>query len=630
MYNTIGCGKWGFTMNRKYRSLMLTIVDLIVVGLSYFLALWIRFDFSFRDIKYFRELLQLMPYIIIIYFVFYKLFKVDKTLWSSPSVDEALRVSISSGFSAVIVYFLIKYIGNHSVPLSVAVIAGFIIILVLEFLRFGYRAYRTLLTIQNNTNPNFKRTLIIGAGQAGQLLLKEILNNKAYQNNIIGFLDDDPLKVKKIIGGFPVLGCSNDVVHLVHEHKIDVIYIAMPSVSIKRQNEIAKLCYETGKKAIVLTSTEDMMTSAGIRRNLREINIEDLLGRKEIKLENNELEQLLKDKRILISGAGGSIGSELVRQIIKFNPKSIVMMDINENSLYEIQQEFNIQRKEGVITDVTNYYPIITSVRDYYGLELVFEAGKFDVVFHAAAHKHVPLMETMPLEAIKNNIFGSYNMIEMAKRYKVGTFVSISTDKAVNPTNVMGATKRFVEKMIQAETSNSTTKFVAVRFGNVLGSNGSVIPLFKKQIASGGPVTVTHPDIIRYFMTIPEAVSLVLQAATYGDGGEIFVLDMGEPVRIVDLAEKMIFLAGYRPNIDIEIKYTGLRPGEKLYEELLMDEEGLAPTPNKLIRVAMPMRINRDELQLELAKLKKAISSHLSREEIIEVLQEVVTTYKPS
>ena len=617
-------------MGAKYRSFLLTLTDLAIVVASYYLALWIRFDFSLAETTYFRELSQFVPYIVLVYFILFRIFKVDKTLWSSPSVDEALRVSLAAGTSATIVYLIMEVTQHHVIPTSVCIIAGILIILILEFLRFGYRVYRTLITIQKNTNPNHKRTIIVGAGEAGHLLLKEILNNKVYKNNVIGFIDDDPLKVKKMISGFPVLGKTDDVLRIVSDHNIEIIYVAMPSVSVKRQNEIAKLCYETGKKVNILSGSEDMITAAGVRRNLREINIEDLLGRKEIQLQNSELEQLIESKRILVTGAGGSIGSELVRQLIRYNPATIVMMDISENSLYELQQELNIKRKDGLINQTTSFYPIITSIRDLKGLDLVFEKGKFDVIFHAAAHKHVPLMETMPSEAVKNNIFGSHNMIELAKKYKVETFVSISTDKAVNPTNVMGATKRFVEKMIQAEREGCCTKFVAVRFGNVLGSNGSVIPVFKKQIASGGPLTVTHPEIIRYFMTIPEAVSLVLQAATYGEGGEIFVLDMGDPVKILDLAEKMITLAGYKPYEDIDIKFTGLRPGEKLYEELLMDEEGLGQTPNPLIKVAEPMHIKREEILRDLEKLRRVMNDDITRGQVITVLQEVVHTFMPS
>ncbi len=617
-------------MGAKYRSFLLTLTDLAIVVASYYLALWIRFDFSLAETTYFRELSQFVPYIVLVYFILFRIFKVDKTLWSSPSVDEALRVSLAAGTSATIVYLIMAVTQHHVIPTSVCIIAGILIILILEFLRFGYRVYRTLITIQKNTNPNHKRTIIVGAGEAGHLLLKEILNNKVYKNNVIGFIDDDPLKVKKMISGFPVLGKTDDVLRIVSDHNIEIIYVAMPSVSVKRQNEIAKLCYETGKKVNILSGSEDMITAAGVRRNLREINIEDLLGRKEIQLQNSELEQLIESKRILVTGAGGSIGSELVRQLIRYNPATIVMVDISENSLYELQQELNIKRKDGLINQTTSFYPIITSIRDLKGLDLVFEKGKFDVIFHAAAHKHVPLMETMPSEAVKNNIFGSHNMIELAKKYKVETFVSISTDKAVNPTNVMGATKRFVEKMIQAEREGCCTKFVAVRFGNVLGSNGSVIPVFKKQIASGGPLTVTHPEIIRYFMTIPEAVSLVLQAATYGEGGEIFVLDMGDPVKILDLAEKMITLAGYKPYEDIDIKFTGLRPGEKLYEELLMDEEGLGQTPNPLIKVAEPMHIKREEILRDLEKLRRVMNDDITRGQVITVLQEIVHTFMPS
>jgi FlaA1/EpsC-like NDP-sugar epimerase len=416
----------------------------------------------------------------------------------------------------------------------------------------------------------------------------------------------------------------------VNTHQIEVIYVAMPSVQLAEQKRVIEKCYETGCKVKVLTSTQDMISSNGIKRSLREIGIEDLLGRESIQLDNALIHDFIYGKVVLVSGAAGSIGSELCQQIIRHEPKLLILMDINENGLYDLQQEFNMLRTDGLIKDSVSYIPIITSVRDLKAVDRLFAKYLPELVFHAAAHKHVPLMEEMPMEAVKNNIFGSNNLINTAIKYKVQRFVSISTDKAVNPTNVMGATKRFIEKIIQS-MDNETTKFVAVRFGNVLGSNGSIIPLFKKQIENGGPLTITDRKIIRYFMTIPEAVSLVLQAATFGKGGEIFVLDMGKPVKIIDLAEKMIRLAGYVPYQDIKINEIGLRPGEKLYEELLFDKENVTTTSNKLIFVAHPMKISHDEILSQINSLEKLIvGDNTTDDEIVEALTKIVENYVPN
>ena len=620
----------GVGLLKKYRNILLSVFDIVMVIVAYFVALWIRLDFSLRDISYFRHLVELIPIIVIAYFASFKILRVDKTLWSSPSVDEALRVSLASVLGFAVVFVFCEFITPIHLPLSVHFIALMLVVLSMVLVRFSYRIYRLMISLNSNNSEHSKCTLIVGAGEAGTMLLKEILQNRKFNNKVIGFVDDDPYKVGKLVMGVPVLGKSEDVCALAIKEQIEVIYIAMPSISIKKQKLIAQQCYGSMAKVYMITGTQDMIQTAGIQRLIREVSIEDLLGRKEIHLKHDDLKELIQDQSVLVTGAGGSIGSELVRQIITYQPKSIIMLDISENSIYDLQSELNIWRKEKKISEDVEFLPIIGSIRDFAVLDMIFQRSKFDIVFHAAAHKHVPLMESMPAEAVKNNIFGSHHIIELCKKYKVKRMVHISTDKAVNPTNVMGATKRFVEKMIQTIGKDGPTKFVAVRFGNVLGSNGSVIPLFKKQIASGGPVTVTDPEMIRYFMTIPEAVSLILQAAVYGEGGEIFVLDMGEPVKILDLAEKMISLAGYVPYQDIDIEFTGLRPGEKLYEELLMVEEGLRETPNPLIKVAKPMDISREQIIAELEYLRKVVSVDQTRGEIVKALMETVPTYRQS
>lgn len=614
---------------RKYRTWVLLGFDLLIVTLSYYLALWIRFDLSFAQIEYFHRLTKLVPYIIGVNIIIFKVFKMDKTLWRQPSVEEALRISIAVFFGFVFNFILIHNYLKINLPNSMHLIAMLISVLTIEFSRFLYRIYRHLSSLSHVHNPAFKKVLIVGAGDAGLMLLKELLHNKDYENNIIGFIDDNLYKKGKIISGFPILGTTQDLSEIIEKHEIELIYLAIPSASIRRQDEIIKECYQNNVEVKVLSSSSDMVTSSDIKRNIRPITIMDLLGRKEIELDNYEIITLIKNKIILVSGAGGSIGGELCRQIIEFKPQVLVMFDINENTLYDLHNELKILLRNNKQFEDIKVVSYIASIRDFNSLEHIFMRYKPDVVFHAAAHKHVPFMEDTPQEAIKNNIFGTYNLIELAKKYSVKAFVSISTDKAVNPTNVMGATKRFVEKMIQAFGKNTSTKFVSVRFGNVLGSNGSVVPLFQKQIEQGGPLTVTHKDMVRYFMTIPEAVSLVIQAATYGEGGEIFVLNMGEPVKILDIAEKMIRLAGFKPYVDINIIFTGLRPGEKLFEELLMNEEGLRPTANKLIYVAKPMEISERLVLNELRLLREVTVEHKARFEIQKILKEVVDTYQP-
>ena len=620
---------WGdLNMIKKYRSWILILSDLSIVSVAYFVALWIRYDMSFRQIEPFQVIFRNLWIILMVHFLIFKLLKVDKTLWRQPSIDEALRIGISTliGFLIVGVFFIVFW---PIIPRSVAIIGFLIAVVSIEFTRFFYRFYKFFLMKSQASNPNNQRTVIVGAGEAGVMLLKEILHNKKYNNDIIGFIDDNPMIQQRLVHGYTVLGKSKDIKTIVEEHRIDLIYIAIPSISLKRKNEIIQLCYQSKAKVLILNNPEKLLLPSTVAQNLRPISIEDLLGRREIELDNHLIKGEIFNKTVLVTGAGGSIGSELCRQLIAYKPKTLILVDMNENGVYDLQSEFNQMRKDNMIDSFTSIVAIIHSICDYEYIEDIFKVYSPQVIFHAAAHKHVPLMEDVPKEAIKNNVFGSYNLIDLSNKYEVETFVNISTDKAVNPTNVMGATKRMVEMMIQAFQNEGKTKFVAVRFGNVLGSNGSVIPLFKRQIEKGGPVTVTHKDMIRYFMTIPEAVTLILQAATFGHGGEIFVLDMGEPVKIIDLAEKMIELSGFKAYKDIEIVFSGLRPGEKLFEELLMEEEGMKKTSNKLIYIAKPMDINRDIVNRKLDILNRVIHSRMDNDAVKQKLSEVVDTYSP-
>jgi FlaA1/EpsC-like NDP-sugar epimerase len=617
----------GVRMKKTVRTTLLMLFDLSIITISYLVALWMRFDFSFANRASFLLLIEFLPWIAVIYIFFYKVFKVDKTLWRVAGIEEAFRIGLSVFISAIFVSIMFSSL-KLALPRSIHIIAFLLIVVVTEFSRFFYRINKMFITYQLQNDPKLVNTLIIGAGNAGVMFVREVLENRSFKNRIVGYIDDDVYKSGKQVSGFPVLGTTEHISQVVQDYDIGHIIIAMPGVSIKRQNEIVKECYETGVKTEILSRSSDLINKTSKKISVRNINIEDLLGRKEIILDNHGISKLIMSNNILVTGAGGSIGSEICRQIVQFQPRRLFMLDICENSLYELQNEFRQMFSERKMSSDIEIVPIIKSVRDSVAINKFLQENQVNVIFHTAAHKHVPLMEQVPEEAIKNNIFGSYNLIEAAKNNKVKLFVSISTDKAVNPTSVMGATKRFVEKMIQSIGMESETKFVSVRFGNVLGSSGSVIPVFKKQIEAGGPVTVTHKDMIRYFMTIPEAVSLVLQAATFGRGGEIFVLDMGSPVKILDLAEKMIKLSGFKPYEDIEIKFTGLRPGEKLFEEVLMNDEGMRATSNNLIFIAKPMEITSEEVLTELEYLRAVLESEYSRDDVFKALCKVVSTYQ--
>ena len=440
--------------------------------------------------------------------------------------------------------------------------------------------------------------------------------------NIVGIIDDNKKRLNYNVSGVKIIGNRNDIIRVCEENHIDLIFFSIANIDNENKKQILNICQETKAKVRILPGMKEIIKNKKLFENLRDVEIEDILGREQIKLDNKNIDTLIKDKIVLVTGGGGSIGSELCRQIMKYKPELLIILDIYENNLYDIELELKAKYPKAKIE------AIIASVRDKKRLEEIFEKYNPTLVFHAAAHKHVPLMENNPIEAIKNNIFGTYNVVNVADKFKIKKFILISTDKAVNPTNIMGASKRMCEMIVQAKNKVSDTEFVAVRFGNVLGSNGSVVPLFKKQIAEGGPVTVTHKDITRFFMTIPEAVELILQAITYAKGGEIFVLDMGEPVKIYDLAISLIKLSGYIPNEDIEIKITGLRPGEKIYEELLMGEEGLQKTAHNKIFVAEPMNITMEDIKEKLEKFMNLVSKeNVNLEEVKTIMKETIPTY---
>ena len=490
--------------------------------------------------------------------------------------------------------------------------------------RFGYRFLRLYASrhhLLGRGEHIESRVMIIGAGSAGEKILRETLVTPKINKEVVCFIDDDLSKKGRRIHNVPVVGGRNEILQQAEKYHVDEIYIALPSIDDKEVSEVLNICKETKCKLKKLPGIYQFLNDEITLEKLKDVEVQDLLGRDTIKVNLEEIMEYVKDKVVMVTGGGGSIGSELCRQIAASNPKQLIIVDIYENNAYDIQLELKDKYPH------LNLETLIASVRNTDKVNHLFEQYHPDIVYHAAAHKHVPLMEDSPCEAVKNNVFGTLNVVRAADKYGTKRFILISTDKAVNPTNVMGATKRMCEMIVQSYNKKSNTEYVAVRFGNVLGSNGSVIPLFKKQIKAGGPVTVTHPDIIRYFMTIPEAVSLVLQAGAYAKGGEIFVLDMGEPVKIDDMARNLIKLSGYEPDIDIKIEYTGLRPGEKLYEELLMKEEGMQDTPNKLIHIGKPIELDEEKFFNQLVHLKEV--AYQDSIDIRKDIKEIVDTYQP-
>ncbi|HBR31998.1 MAG TPA: nucleoside-diphosphate sugar epimerase [Clostridiales bacterium] len=601
--------------------IFLVLLDSVIVITASLLGLLLRFDLDIDNPffhLYVSSVLNYLPINIIVTVLVFRLFRLYQSLWIFAGVTELINI-----FSACVITSVLNCIGmilsGFPVPRSYYFLFMGVLIMLVMASRFAYRLLRYLLKKPKN-NGKYSRVMIIGGGEATNVIIKEIKSSSRIMNTVVKcIIDDNPEKQGKYIQGIEVVGTRENIIEAAEYYKINEIIIAMPSVSRKIVSEIVEICKVTNCRLKILPGIYQLMNGEVFVSKLRDVEIEDLLGRDPIKVELCSIKNYVKDKVVMVTGGGGSIGSELCRQIASFDPKKLIIVDIYENNAYDIQQE--LKAKYSGLDIVT----LIASVRNSLRIEKIFEEYRPNIVYHAAAHKHVPLMESSPNEAIKNNVFGTLNTVIAADKYGTERFVMISTDKAVNPTNIMGASKRICEMIIQTYNKKSKTEFVAVRFGNVLGSNGSVVPLFKKQIAAGGPVTVTHKDIIRYFMTIPEAVSLVLQAGAYAKGGEIFVLEMGEPMKIIDLAENLIRLSGYKPYEDISIEITGLRPGEKLYEELLMKEEGLQDTENRLIHIGRPIKMDEEEFLKKLDVLYK--SCYEEAADIKEQIKSIVPTY---
>lgn len=660
MKNTLQKSTKGFRLKHwQIVAAYMIVYDLITVIGAYFIALWLRFDCEYMSIPkgYLQAYLEFIPFYALVCVCVFWMFRLYKSIWRFASYTELIRVT-----EATVVTLIIHIIGItilcKRMPISYFLFGGIVQFLFTIAIRFSYRFVLLIRGRNSEEGRRLTRVMLVGAGQAGQMIYRDIKGAKETNECVCCFIDDNPNKRGRYIDGVVVAGDRNDILSACEKYRIDKIYVAIPSATAKERRDILNICKESGCKLMNLPGMYQLYTGEITVGAMKDVAVEDLLGREPIQVNMKDIYNSITGKVILVTGGGGSIGSELCRQIAAHAPKRLIIFDIYENNAYDIQMEL---KKE---YPYVNLETIIGSVRDSRKLFQVFESYRPQIVYHAAAHKHVPLMENSPCEAIKNNVIGTYKTAYAAMMYGCDRFVLISTDKAVNPTNIMGASKRLCEMVIQAfdakikqgrvdeipelfthymeedsvsaehkrclteKLKQAKTEFVAVRFGNVLGSNGSVIPLFKKQIQEGGPVTVTHPDIIRYFMTIPEAVSLVLQAGVYAHGGEIFVLDMGEPVKIDTLARNLIKLSGYRPDVDIKIEYTGLRPGEKLYEEKLMAEEGLRKTDNCLIHVGCPIPFDIDKFLMELNELME--HAYNNNQDIRIIVREMVSTYHPN
>lgn len=607
-----------------HRAILIMFVDALSVMISYFLALLLRFDFIFSRIpvNYLEGYLWSMPYWILSTIVIFYICRLYHSIWRLASVAE-LRMIITAYLIIMVVDVAGMLFMHLRMPRSYYFMGYVLCFCMTAGTRFSYRLLRSYTNRkrQDEGKDEQDRIMIIGGGEAGQILIKELINSSRFHTKVCCVIDDNPNKRGRVLEGIPIVGDRNDILEMVEKYEVNHIIYAIPTSSAKTRKEILNICKETKCRLQTVPGVYQLLNGEVSVSTLKNVEIQDLLGREQIKVNNEEILNAIGDKIVLVTGGGGSIGSELCRQIATSNPKQLIIFDMYENNAYDIQQE--LIRKYPDLNLVT----LIGSVRNTNRLAWLMQTYKPDIVFHAAAHKHVPLMEDIPNEAIKNNVLGTYKTATAAARAGVKKFVLISTDKAVNPTNIMGASKRLCEMVIQMMNREyKDTTFVAVRFGNVLGSNGSVIPLFKKQIADGGPVTVTHKDIIRFFMTIPEAVSLVLQAAYYAKGGEIFILDMGEPVKIDDMARNLIKLSGFTPDVDIMVEYTGLRPGEKLYEELLMNEEGLESTENSLIHIGKPIEMDDEWFRVKLRQLDEA--SYREDGNMKDIVAEIVPTYR--
>ncbi len=603
----------------RYRRILLMLLDMALITGSYILS-WILIA-GRTNIPAFRSIMVASGFFFVAcYTIVFGLTGIYDSLWRYAEVVEFFRVAMSSAIAEavflVVTFFLFS---ERRIPIPVYVMSAMFAFILPLMLRLTYRMYRNLKL--GNVTVEKKRVLLVGAGDAASLLLHELKRRPQQLMNVVVAVDDDLGKKGRNLMGVPIRGGVNDIPKLVKEYGIDNILLAIPTLTDERKKQILAICSKTNCSMQILPDINKLLSEGqDLVSRIREVKVEDLLGRPEIELKP-ATNQLITGKVVLVTGGGGSIGAELCRQIAVYHPKQLILLDIYENNAYEIQQQLLRQYGPELPLEV-----LVASVRDEAKIEDVFAEYRPAIVFHAAAHKHVPLMEESPEEAVKNNVFGTLNVARAAEKYKAQKFVLISTDKAVNPTSVMGATKRICEMIVQTLAKRSNTSFVAVRFGNVLGSNGSVIPLFKEQVEAGGPVTVTHPDIVRYFMTIPEAVRLVLEAASMGRSGNIMVLDMGEPIRILDLAENLIKMAGFTPYKDIPIVFTGLRPGEKLYEELMMDEEGLADTTHEKIFIGAPLRMDRTAFQQQLTQLETVAEANDSAATVRQ-LADIVPTF---
>ena len=604
-----------------HRRIVLFIIDIMTVCAAGIIPLWIRFELNYKDIPevYLSSAWNFMVMNVVITLIVFYAFRLYHSLWAFAGTAEVQNILAACFLSAVLDFVGMKIL-DYPIPRSYYFMYALVLTAMTTLSRFSYRILRGMHHKAQN-RKNGTRVMIIGAGDAGNTVIKEIINSNYSTMTIKCIIDDNESKWGRFIQGIKIVGGRDKIVEYAALYGIDEIIIAIPSANRATMKALVEICKETSCKLRTLPGIYQLVNGEVNVSKLRDVDVEDLLGRDPIKVDLESILNYVKDKTVMVTGGGGSIGSELCRQIAGHRPRRLIIVDIYENNAYEIQQElkYKYPRLDLVV--------LIASVRNTNRMNSIMQEYRPDIIYHAAAHKHVPLMEVSPNEAIKNNVFGTWKTAQAAVQNGVRKFVLISTDKAVNPTNIMGASKRICEMIIQTYNRHYETEFVAVRFGNVLGSNGSVIPLFKKQIAAGGPVTVTHTDIIRYFMTIPEAVSLVLQAGVYAKGGEIFVLDMGEPVKILDLAKNLIRLSGYKLDEDIRIEFTGLRPGEKLYEELLMSEEGLTDTENKLIHIGKPIEFDESQFYVQLNNLKKAVEKECA--DVRPLIQEIVPTYEP-
>lgn len=601
------------------RRAALIFYDCLAVFMAHYLALIARFEFDYVSIpeQFKTSMWDYMLFTAISAIIIFWLLRLYSSLWLYASTAE--MVSIAFGCILVTLFHMFYIIITaHKMPRSYYLLYGGFLLCLIFISRFCYRGFRGILNRKKESNAT-TNVMIIGAGAAGSALYREISHSEYLDKKVVCFVDDDPAKVGHFIHGIRIAGNHLDIPFLVKKYKVQEIMLAIPSAGPKEWKRILNACKETRCELKKLPGMYQLVNGEVSIAKLKDVSVEDLLGREPVNTNIESIMGYVSGKTVMVTGGGGSIGSELCRQIAAHNPSALILVDIYENTTYDIQNELK-KKYPGL-----NLVVLIASVRNTKRIDLIFEKYKPQIVYHAAAHKHVPLMEDSPNEAVKNNVLGTWKVVQAANKWKVQRFVMISTDKAVNPTNIMGATKRICEMIIQTYNNRSKTEFVAVRFGNVLGSNGSVIPLFKRQILAGGPVTVTHPDIIRYFMTIPEAVSLVLQAGAYAKGGEIFVLDMGEPVKILDLAKNLILLSGHTPGEDIKIEFTGLRPGEKLYEEMLMEEEGMQETENRLIHIGKPIQLDEELFLKQLEELRDYVVTE--PDDIREKVREIVPTY---